>query len=99
PESARYANYASGERRATGMSVFSVGGNLGIALGPVAISLLAGSGGVVRIVWMALPACLMAALLAHELPHLRVLGPKPRARAPIWTPPRRDGERSRGSPS
>jgi FSR family fosmidomycin resistance protein-like MFS transporter len=76
PESARYANYASGERRATGMSVFSVGGNLGIALGPVAISLLAGSGGVARIVWMALPACLMAALLARELPRLRVLRPE-----------------------
>ncbi|MGZ6988273.1 MAG: MFS transporter, partial [Thermoanaerobaculia bacterium] len=76
PESARYANYASGERRATGMSVFSVGGNLGIALGPVAISVLAGSGGVARIVWMSLPACLMAALLARELPHLRVLRPE-----------------------
>ena len=76
PESARYANYASGERRATGMSVFSVGGNLGIALGPVAISLLAGSGGVARIVWMALPAGLMAALLARELPRLRVLRPE-----------------------
>ena len=76
PESARYANYASGERRATGMSVFSVGGNLGIAFGPVAISLLAGSGGVARIVWMALPAGLMAALLARELPRLRVLRPE-----------------------
>jgi FSR family fosmidomycin resistance protein-like MFS transporter len=76
PESARYANYASGERRATGMSVFSVGGNLGIALGPVAISVLAGSGGVARIVWMSLPACLMAALLVRELPHLSVLRPE-----------------------
>ncbi|HEX5854813.1 MAG TPA: MFS transporter [Thermoanaerobaculia bacterium] len=75
PESARYANYASGERRATGMSVFSVGGNLGIALGPVAIAFLAGSGGVARIVWMALPAGLMAALLARELPRLRPLRP------------------------
>ncbi|MBV9049331.1 MAG: MFS transporter, partial [Solirubrobacterales bacterium] len=34
PEAARYANYVSGERRATGMSLFSVGGNLGFALGP-----------------------------------------------------------------
>ena len=75
PESARYANYASGERRATGMSVFSVGGNLGIALGPVAIAALAGSGGVARITWMILPAVLMAALLARELPRLRPLRP------------------------
>ncbi len=76
PESARYANYASGERRATGMSVFSVGGNLGIALGPVAIAALAGSGGVARITWMILPAGLMAALLARELPQLRPLRPQ-----------------------
>src|ERR1035437_886812 len=76
PESARYANYASGERRATGMSVFSVGGNLGIALGPVAIAALAGSGGVARITWMILPAVLMAALLARELPRLRPLWPQ-----------------------
>src|ERR1035437_6541438 len=76
PESARYANYASGERRATGMSVFSVGGKLGIALGPVAIAALAGSGGVARITWMILPAGLMAALLARELPQLRPLRPQ-----------------------
>ncbi|HEY7199852.1 MAG TPA: MFS transporter [Candidatus Dormibacteraeota bacterium] len=35
PEGARYARYASGTRRATGMSVFSVGGNAGFAAGPV----------------------------------------------------------------
>lgn len=35
PEGARYAGYASGGRRATGMSVFSVGGAAGFASGPV----------------------------------------------------------------
>lgn len=35
PEAARLANYASGDRRATGMSHFSVGGNAGFALGPL----------------------------------------------------------------
>jgi FSR family fosmidomycin resistance protein-like MFS transporter len=35
PEGARYARYASGERQATGMSLFSLGGNLGFALGPL----------------------------------------------------------------
>jgi len=35
PEGARYARYASGSRRATGMSVFSVGGNAGFTAGPV----------------------------------------------------------------
>lgn len=35
PEGARYTNYASGDRRATGMSFFSVGGNAGFAGAPV----------------------------------------------------------------
>jgi MFS transporter, FSR family, fosmidomycin resistance protein len=35
PEGARYASYASGVRRATGMSFFSVGGIAGFAAGPV----------------------------------------------------------------
>jgi MFS transporter, FSR family, fosmidomycin resistance protein len=35
PEGARYASYASGSRRATGMSFFAVGGNAGFAAGPV----------------------------------------------------------------
>ena len=38
PEGARYASYASGQRRATGMSVFSVGGNAGFAAGPVVVT-------------------------------------------------------------
>ena len=34
PEGARWANYVSGTKRATGMSLYSVGGNIGFALGP-----------------------------------------------------------------
>jgi MFS transporter, FSR family, fosmidomycin resistance protein len=34
PEGARHANYASGVRKAQGMSLFSLGGNAGFALGP-----------------------------------------------------------------
>src|SRR5215204_5429813 len=34
PEASKFANYVSGDRRASGMAFFSVGGNLGFALGP-----------------------------------------------------------------
>ncbi|MHB1836321.1 MAG: MFS transporter, partial [Solirubrobacteraceae bacterium] len=34
PEGSRFAHYVSGERRSSGMSLFSVGGNIGFALGP-----------------------------------------------------------------
>ena len=36
PEGSKFAAYASGAKRASGMSLFSVGGNLGYALGPTA---------------------------------------------------------------
>src|SRR6188508_2135113 len=35
PEGSKFAAYASGRRRATGMSAFSIGGNIGYALGPI----------------------------------------------------------------
>ncbi|MDR1686692.1 MAG: MFS transporter [Desulfovibrio sp.] len=35
PEAARYANKVSGKKKGTGLSIFSFGGNLGFALGPV----------------------------------------------------------------
>jgi FSR family fosmidomycin resistance protein-like MFS transporter len=75
PEAARYANYVSGDRRATGMSVFSVGGNLGFALGPfltTPVLLLAGLGGG----WaLALPGVAMAAALLLALGRLRRSAP------------------------
>ena len=38
PEGSKFASYVSGSRRATGMSLFSVGGNVGFALGPLLAS-------------------------------------------------------------
>ena len=35
PEGSKFAAYASGPRRASGMSLFSIGGNLGYALGAI----------------------------------------------------------------
>jgi FSR family fosmidomycin resistance protein-like MFS transporter len=71
PEGARYANYASGSRRGTGMSFFSVGGNAGFALGPILITpavLAFGLSG--TLVVAALPL-LVAVALAIELPGLK----------------------------
>src|SRR5919198_4335212 len=34
PEGSKFAAFASGSRRASGMSLFSIGGNIGFALGP-----------------------------------------------------------------
>jgi FSR family fosmidomycin resistance protein-like MFS transporter len=71
PEASRFANYVSGERRASGMSLFSVGGNVGFALGPVIVTPLVIAFGLAGTVFVLLPTWLMAAVLIHELPRLR----------------------------
>lgn len=71
PEGSRFANYVSGARRASGMSLFSVGGNVGFALGPVLVTPLMLAFGVHGTVFVLVPTWLMAAVLAIELPRLR----------------------------
>jgi MFS transporter, FSR family, fosmidomycin resistance protein len=70
PEGSRYANYLSGARRATGMSMFSLGGNAGFALGPALVTpavLLLGLPGALLV---AVPGAAIALWIALELPRL-----------------------------
>jgi MFS transporter, FSR family, fosmidomycin resistance protein len=71
PEGSRFANYVSGERRASGMSLFSVGGNLGFALGPAVVTPLIIAFGLSGTVFILIPTWAMAAVAAHELPRLK----------------------------
>jgi len=85
PEGARYASYASGSRRATGMSIFSVGGNAGFAAGPVlatpALLLLGLRGGwVVGLVPVAVAVALALALPRVRALHAAATGPAAAAR-------------------
>jgi FSR family fosmidomycin resistance protein-like MFS transporter len=70
PEGSRFANYVSGARRARGMSLFSVGGNIGFALGPVLVTPLLLTFGLHGTVFVIIPTGLMAVVLVHELPRL-----------------------------
>jgi FSR family fosmidomycin resistance protein-like MFS transporter len=72
PEGARYASYASGARRGTGMSLFSVGGNAGFALGPILVTPAVLALGLHGTLAVAVLPALAAVVLALELPHLRV---------------------------
>jgi FSR family fosmidomycin resistance protein-like MFS transporter len=77
PEAARFANYASGSRKGSGMSFFSVGGNAGFALGPALVTpaiLILGLHGTLAVA--ALPA-IAALVLALSLPRLERLRPPP----------------------
>jgi FSR family fosmidomycin resistance protein-like MFS transporter len=71
PEGSRFANYVSGARRASGMSLFSVGGNVGFALGPVLVTPLVLAFGLHGTVFVLVPTWVMAAVLVRELPRLR----------------------------
>ena len=71
PEGSRFANYVSGARRSSGMSLFSVGGNIGFAIGPILMTPLVLAFGLHGTVFILIPTWGAAALLALELPRLR----------------------------
>lgn len=67
PEGYRWAGLASGERRATGMSYFSAGGNVGYGFGPAAASIalhLAGLRGLLYMPAFSIPGAVILWLVA-----------------------------------
>ena len=70
PEGYRTANQVAGDRKATGLSLFSIGGNIGIALGPPAVTFLVPRFGLPGTLGLLGPGLLVAALLATVLPGL-----------------------------
>jgi FSR family fosmidomycin resistance protein-like MFS transporter len=75
PEGARYANYVSRGQRGRGMSMFSLGGNAGFALGPLLVTPAVLAFGLHGTLLVLIPLWLGAALLAVELPRLRSFAP------------------------
>jgi FSR family fosmidomycin resistance protein-like MFS transporter len=73
PEAARRAHHAGGERRATGMSLFSVGGNAGFALAPAVVTPLVLTGGIPAAALAAAVPLAAAVALAATIPHLLAL--------------------------
>ncbi len=63
PEAARKAHLASGDRRTTGMSLFSVGGGLGFALAPALTTAVVVSWGTPGLLTLLLPTLIIAGLL------------------------------------
>lgn len=75
PEAAKFAAYASGRKRASGMSVFSIGGNVGYALGPIVATPLVLWLGLRGAALLVVPPLLASALLVRLLPYLRSFAP------------------------
>jgi FSR family fosmidomycin resistance protein-like MFS transporter len=76
PEGAKFAAFASGHRRASGMSLFNIGGNTGYALGPIVVTPL--------VLWLGLeggllamtPVLVAALVILRALPSLERLAPE-----------------------
>src|SRR5205823_4026895 len=75
PEGSKFAGYVSGRRRASGMSFFSIGGNLGFAIGPVVATVLVHHFGLRGGLLLALPCLAVAAVVAALTPYLREFVP------------------------
>lgn len=67
PEGAKVAHFAAGGQRASAMSVFSVGGNLGFAFGSLVMAKLLAMGGLPYSIYMLIPGSVVALLFLANL--------------------------------
>jgi MFS transporter, FSR family, fosmidomycin resistance protein len=75
PEGSKFASYVSGSKRASGMSFFSVGGNVGFALGPLLAAAFISIFGLHGAVLLAVPGLLVAAALIAVRNYLAAFAP------------------------
>lgn len=80
PEGTKFAAYASGAKRASGMSYFNIGGNTGYALGPIVVTPLVLWLGLEGGLLAMLPVLVVAGILLRTLPSLTRLVPPVTAR-------------------
>ncbi len=74
PEGSKQAFLISGERKATAMSIYSVGGNIGYGVGPVIAVMLLGLNGRQGMAWFLIIVVLIAFLLNHFQGAVRRMG-------------------------
>jgi FSR family fosmidomycin resistance protein-like MFS transporter len=70
PEGSKFAAYASGTKRASGMSLFSIGGNLGYSLGVIVTTPIVVALGIEGGALVVLPCLVVAAMLLWLVPFL-----------------------------
>jgi FSR family fosmidomycin resistance protein-like MFS transporter len=75
PEGSKFASYVSGAKRASGMAFFSVGGNVGFALGPILAAGFILAFGLEGAALVAVPALLVAGGLVLVLRYLAEFAP------------------------
>ena len=75
PEGFKTAHFFIGQKKASGMSIFAVGGNLGFALGPFSLALMVTHFSLAGTLFYCLPGIFMAGFLFFLLPALRYSAP------------------------
>ena len=70
PEAYKTAYLSTGEKKATGISLFSVGGNLGLGLGPLAVAFCLAAFGQRGLLLLWIPGILVGMLFLRALPWL-----------------------------
>jgi FSR family fosmidomycin resistance protein-like MFS transporter len=73
PEGSKFAAYASGDKRASGMSLFSVGGNIGYALGALVTTPIVVALGLEGGLLLMVPCLLVGAMLLRVAAYLLAL--------------------------
>jgi FSR family fosmidomycin resistance protein-like MFS transporter len=76
PEGSKFAAYVSGAKRASGMSLFSIGGNLGVAIGALVTAPLMLAFGRPGGIGLALPGIVVAVLLLATMGYLGSFAPE-----------------------
>jgi MFS transporter, FSR family, fosmidomycin resistance protein len=76
PEGSKFAAYVSGSRRASGMSLFSIGGNLGVALGALSMAPLLLTLGRPGGLLIAAPSLVVTAMLLASMGYLGGFAPE-----------------------
>jgi FSR family fosmidomycin resistance protein-like MFS transporter len=76
PEGSKFAAYVSGRRRASGMAAFSIGGNLGFALGPIVAGALVAVLGLRAGLLLVVPCAAIALALVAGYRYLDSFAPR-----------------------
>ena len=86
PEAARLANLVAGDKKATGIGLFGIGGNAGFAVGPLLGTFLVLAGGLKSTAFFLLPAACICFFLQQRMRQFGSLSVKAAAAAAQTTP-------------
>src|SRR4030042_4458271 len=81
PEGFKTAHFFIGQKKASGMSLFAVGGNLGFALGPCSMTFLVTSFSLSGTLAYLFPGLIMVIFILYHLPTLRYTHPASQKKA------------------